>query len=276
MRLAILIVTSIVLLSAFVAHAVPLQTAERDVVPALEFSQAQDTCHLLYYNYCSSWVHYWHGYCFGLFLDGPELPKFGTCFDLSDCPAECRHLGDVWWAWKHYGAWNAIDCEIFCADEYACPVGPPVAGFYDVYLFYPPWQRFPFGDIPLCVCEDAGFERFIVMMTFVRGYEGILPYSDLNSYNIAAGCEAEWRCEGHSYCYRNLVSYCDVYGCPGPLWVSGANYGCTNYPTVPPGCHNYWYPTGYFSEWLIHCYLSCLGPTVTEQESWSEIKGLYR
>jgi len=91
-----------------------------------------------------------------------------------------------------------------------------------------------------------------------------------------AGCQLAWDCVAHSFNYSSAVSYCDVYGMPGPMWISGP-YGCTNVPVVPPGCHDYYaYGAGMFTEWLIDAYIACLGPTATENSSWSEIKSLYR
>ncbi len=255
------------------AVATPIRTAQYGVVPAREYSERQDQCHLMYYNYCSGWVHPWEVYC----NSGFQHPstRYGTCFDLSDCPDQCRNLEDVWWACETNFRYSYVDVEIYCADESSCPLGTPLAGIYNCLLtYFYPWQHFEFGGLPLCECEDAG-GRFIVMISYTGIYV-IRPYSDLNWRNVEAGCESEWRCSGHSFVYRNAVSYCDVYGAPGPLWGSGAGWGCTNYPTVPPGCHNYYHDTGHYCEWLIDCYISCQGPTATEDVSWSEIKALYR
>ncbi|MCK4546119.1 MAG: hypothetical protein KAW17_01645 [Candidatus Eisenbacteria sp.] len=267
----------LILLLAGASQAIPIRTAEQGAVPQREYTPRQDQCFLSYYNFCSGWVFYWSGYCYGTFYDAPGLPQFGTCFDLADCPGECRHLEDVWWAWRWWGPWHAIDIEIYCADNNSCPVGPPLAGFYSVWLgHYRPLAHFSFGGLELCPCEEIGSGKFIVMLTYVQDYEDLCPYSDINSYNINEGCETDWRCTGHSYVYRNLIPYCDIYGMPGPMWVSGATYGCTNYPPIPPGCHNYIYNTGFFTEWLIDCYISCLGATETERESWGSVKRLFK
>jgi hypothetical protein len=256
--------------------AVPLGSAQYGEVPARQYSERQDQCHLMYYNFCSGWVWNWMGYCYGWFGDAVQI-AYGTCFDLADCPANCRHLDDVWFACKAFDYWGVLDIEIYCADQNGCPIGGPLAGIYD---YSPPymshWQHFAFGGLPVCQCDEAGTGKFIVMVTdHTSGYY-IDTCSDLNHRNMGAGCEEEWRCAGHSYVYRNVVSYCDVYGAPGPLWVAGADHGCTNYPSIPPGCHDYLWDTGYFTEWLIDCYISCLGPTATEKGSWSEVKRLYR
>jgi len=60
------------------------------------------------------------------------------------------------------------------------------------------------------------------------------------------------------------------------LCLPQSSLGCTNIPDIPPGCHSFYSDTGYFSEWLIDCYVSCLGATETEEGSWSQIKAMYR
>jgi len=245
-------------------------------VPERGSVERQDEYLLGYYNLCSgfgTWLWGWDGYCQASFLRYP--PQYGTCFDLADSPGECRHLEDVWWVGRSFYHYDTVDVEIFCADENACPVGAPLAGIYDCSVVYhsPSWHRFDFGGLPLCGC-DAGAGRFIVMIS--HNGEETESFSDANHKNIEAGCEYEWRCSGHSYVYRSYVSYCDVYGEPGPLWIAGPDYGCTNVPAVPPGCHDHDYSTGYYTEWLIDCYVSCNGPTRTEPTSWSEVKSLYR
>ena len=277
----ILLSTILVLVLAGSSFAVPVRTAEMGTVPVKTFSPAQEVCYLSYYNFCSGWVYYWSGYCYCLWCDTGLTPQYGTVFDLEDCPLDCRHLADVWWACKRFTTYGDVDVEIFWVSSdpdwaYHCPLGPPLAGVYN----YNPdvstaWQHFYFNELPLCVCEWPT-HSFLVRITDHGCGVHTSPYSDINVYNIDAGCETEWRCEGHSYVYRNCVDYCMTYGTPGPMWVSGPGYGCTNYPLIPPGCHNYLYPTGFFTEFLIDVYISCFGATATEEDSWSEIKALYR
>jgi hypothetical protein len=275
----ILVSVALVLLSAASGYSVPTVGLEHGAVPQRDYRSTEDQCHLRYYNMCSGWVFSWNAYCYGHFEDAPFPPMYGTCFDLSECPGDCRHLEDVWWACRYLHYWGCADIEVYCADEDCCPVGSPLAGIYEYFPDIPAWQHLNFGGLPLCSCEESGSGKFIIMITQdIQGPWGIAfkPYSDVNSFNINAGCESECRCAGHSYVYRNLVSYCEAYGAPGALWATGPNYGCTNYPLVPPGCHNSYCDTGFFTEWLIDCYISCLGATATEEESWSKVKTLYR
>jgi hypothetical protein len=288
------ILISLVLVLAFAAtsYAVPVRTAEMGNVPERGVSPAQDVCYIGYYNFCSGWVYYWSGYCYCMWdlTYGPA--QYGVCFDLADCddiygPLQCRSLTDVWWACKRFTPYGLVNIEIYpgccCFDPHCCPW--PLDPLCGVYGYVPdvgtPWQHFVF-DPPCCLspCDTlmCGVVpgHFIVMVTDLAGNAHTAPYSDINAYNIDAGCELDWRCVGHSYVYHSCVTYCDVYGTAAPMWVSGANYGCTNFPLIPPGCHNYLYSNGFFTEWLIDVYIACLGPTATEDKSWSEIKALYK
>jgi hypothetical protein len=276
----ILVSTILVLAFATTSYAVPHNVAEYGQLPEKNYSPASELCWLYYYNFCSGWVYYWTGYCYGSWApDAQNTPKIGTCFDLAGCPDNCRHLDAVVWGAKRFTPYGFADCEIFCADEHCCPVGAPIMGIYGQSVdIATPWQVFLFGNEPLCVCDPYG--KFIVMITMIGGGSQISGYSDINAYNmdpnLGGSCETEWRCSGHSYCYLSLVDYCATYGMPGPMWVSGPGYGCTNFPAIPPGCHNYFYSTGFFTEWLIDAYINCLGPTATEESTWSEIKALYK
>jgi hypothetical protein len=271
MKKAVLLASLLGLLPV-VAIATPLRVLETGI-PEPENSQRQDEFCLRYYNWCSGSVWLWMGYCNDAFCG--HSPQYATCFDLADCPPQCRNLEYVCWAARAWYNYSQVDVEVYCADENACPVGAPIGGIYDYELqrlYF--WHCFYFGGLPLCQCEATG-GRFVVVISH-GPYEWIDVYSDANSENIEAGCESEWRCSGHSYVYRNVVTYCDVHGAPGPLWVEGADYGCTNFPAIPPGCHDYVCDTGFYAEWLIKCYISCQGPTQTEKTTWSGVKAMYK
>jgi hypothetical protein len=271
----------LVVLAAGVVSAGPLPVAEYGTVSPRQPVQRQDVCHLSYYNICSGWVLPWGGYCYGPFgQEAPLPPKYGTCFDLAGCPGQCRNLEDVWWACARYHYWGSVDVEVYCADENACPQGAPLAGIYGYHAYYPSdWQHFRFHGLPLCGCDGAAADRFIIMITQdCTGPWGchVLPYSDAPWLNVQGGCEPEWRCSGHSYVYQSWVSYCNANGAPGPLWLPDPSYGCTDPPVLPPACIPDPYEAGVFCEWLIDCYVSCQGPTATEKTSWSGVKAMYR
>ena len=176
---------------------------------------------------------------------------------------------------------------MFCASQCGCPIGAPLAGVYGYNVpTASSWQHFVFPELPLCpVCmpEGGGSGKYVVIVSDRGTLENPMdfgnhfsPYSDIESLNIDAGCELDWDCVGPSFVFHSAVSYCDQYGMPGPMWVSGP-YGCTNIPTVPPGCHDYLgYGAGMFTELLLDSYIACLGPTATENGSWSDIKSMYR
>jgi hypothetical protein len=273
-----LILVTLLLSVPAAISAIPIWTPEFGTIPPRIPAPRQNDCHLQYYNWCSGWAAGWTAYCGNFFHNGPPGVQYGTCFNLSDCPGDCRQLESVWYACSRFTARGWADVEIYCADDLGCPIGSPLAGIYG----YQPdfgnlWQHLDFGGVPLCSCEGQGSGKFIVMITDYTAGTVTRPISDLNSYNVDAGCETEWRCDGtHSYVYHNRDSYCQIYGAPGPLWMWSyvSEYGCTNYPPIPEGCHGQ--STGFFAEWLIDCYVSCEGPTETEKDSWSEIKALYR
>jgi hypothetical protein len=272
----ILLSTILVLAFAASSYAVPTRTLEYAPDLAREYAPAQDQCSIIYYNICSGWVFYWTGYCYANFVDVP-LVEIGVCFDLDLCPSDCRHLNNSWFSCSRFNGYGFVDISVFCAVD-CCPVGDPLG---TVTLNPTPeagsWYNIPWGGLELCDCDQ------IIMMASFACVENNnwAPRTDINGLdfpygNIGVGCETEWRCSGHSFVYTNAVSYCDVYGAGGPMWVSGPYYGCTNFPPIPPGCHDYVYTNGFYTEWLQDIYIDCLGATATETNSWSEIKSLYR
>lgn len=248
-------------------------------IPQKAARATQDAYELTYCNFCSGWIYYWGGYCGTDFPACPNEPlpsaQIGVCYDLTDFAQYCCapvNLDQVIWAWKRYCPHGMIDVEVYNADDDCCPAGPPLAGIYDFWVnVADPWQYLDFGGME--IAPPSG--KFIVMATIPYPW-ACAPYSDINVFNIEEGCETEWRCTGHSYVFRNAVTYCDVYGTPGALWASYTAAGCTNYPVIPPGCHNEYHDTGFFSEWLCYIAVQCLGPSRTEEESWSKVKSLYR
>jgi hypothetical protein len=271
----ILISTILVLAMAASAYATSVKTAEHGSVPQRTHSPAQDICYIGYYNICSGWVFYWSGYCYGMFAEAPLPVQYGVCFDISACPETCRNLTDLYWACKRFTVYGVVDIEIFCGSPTCCPVGDPLAGIYQWPVpFAGAWKHFVFDNLALCpACNFSN--KVVVRITDPGLGVHVSPYSDHVPLNHQAGCQ-DWRCTGHSYIFRNVVSYCDVYGMPAPMWVSYANTSCSDYPTVPPGCHNYTYNTGFYTEFLMDMYIACLGATATEKSSWSDIKKLYK
>jgi len=217
-------------------------------------------CDLSYHDICSAWVYTWTGY-----NDIPFAPgaKVGVCYDMTDCSLgcqECQNLEGVKMGWKRFTPYGRIDLEIFCAAQDCCPVGPPIGGVYNYHL--DPFQSFQYIDfdgLPLH-CVDC---KFIVMATILTPQD-CAPYSDANDKNVESGCEPQWRCAGHSYCYVNEIDYCYAHGYPGRMLVED--------PDACPGTGL----GGFYVEWLCFAYIDCRGPTATEERTWSEIKAFYR
>ena len=278
----ILLSTILILAFAVTAYAVPVRTNVQNVDKA--YSPAQEQCVLAYYNMCSGWLWGWVGYCYGGFSTAPLAPQWGVVFDLTDCTYDCRHLDTIWLATVALTAYGNVDCEIFCADENNCPIGAPLGGVYGVVPDPAQrWHPFAFGELELCEClelephgiSDTG--KFCAIMTDNGFGQHMYILSENPAEDILAGCWVDNCDHGHSFVWRNVVDYCAIYGEPGPMWQYGEAYGCTEYPLVPPGCHNYGgYVTGTFLEIQMDAYIACLGPTATEDASWSQIKSLYR
>ncbi len=276
----ILLCAFLVLAFAVTSYAIPLRTEIK--APQKEMRAAEEDCWLYYYNRCSGWVWGWDGYCYFSWVDAGAQgmnPSYGTCFDLADCPADCRHMTGISWGCFFATSRGAVDIEIFCANDYGTPVGDPLAGAY--YIQGNPatyWHYVDFGELALCPCEEeGGWSKFVVKVTDRYPLTGhCRPLSENFYRDMEAGCMV-WDCfDNHSYVFVNGYDYIANYGMPCPFWVSGAGYGCTNYPAIPPGCHNYNYSTGGPCEWIIDAYITCLGPTATEKSSWSAIKNLYK
>jgi len=269
-------ISVLVLLLATSSLATPLRTQEYGAVPEREQDPARELCTLGYYNLCSGWVWNWEGYCGGAFNE--NLPvKYGVCFDLGDCPFYCGELNQSYWATKCFSSYGRVDIEIYCADEKCCPIGFPMDVVYG-YIPDPdvPWQLIQWVWDLICLkqCDPTG-GKFVILITDWTAGVHTAPSSDHVPRNVEAGCQ-EWRCQGHSYIYKNAIDYCQAYGEPAPMWVSGADYGCTGSPAIPPGCHDYPYNAGVYAEFLIECPVECWGVSGVDDNSWSEIKELYR
>ncbi len=222
---------------------------------------AEDECKLGYFNLCSGWVYWYTGYNGIDWLD-LELPaQIGICFDLDDCAdgcVDCHNLGGILWAWKRFSSYGRIDVEIYCADESGCPVGSPLAGFYEYHVDPAnAFQYFAFGDLEL-PCDGCKFIAIATNKT--PGH--CAPYADANDRNRTNGCETEWRCSGHSYIYRSSIDYCQAKGSPEELTMEYEG-AC--------GSNNRFY-----SEWIAYAYVGCRGALATEKNTWSELKKLYR
>ena len=222
---------------------------------------AEDECKLGYFDICSGWVYWWAGYNGTPWIDLETPAKVGVCFDLSDCAdgcEDCNSLGGILWAWNRLTCYGRIDVEFYCADETCCPVGSPLAGFYDYHVDpADPFQYFSLGDLEL-PCDDCKF----VAIASVKTPRDCAPYCDANDHNRGSGCETEWRCSGHSYIYRSTLDYCQARGFPEPLTI--------DYEGACGGENRF------YAEWIAYAYIGCSGALATEKNTWSELKKFYR
>lgn len=276
----ILLCAFLVLAFAVTSYAIPVRTEIK--APQKEMRAAEEDCWLYYYNRCTTWMWGWGGYCYFGWADAGNLgmfPSYGTCFNLNDCPWDCKNLTDVCWGAFFANEYGFNDVEIYCANDCCTPVGEPLGGVYmtptDPSTY---WHYFNFGQLELCPCVEPGYwSQFVVVITDRAPLSGAnVPLTENFNMDMAAGCMV-WECfDNHSYVFVNGYDYVANYGMPCPFWVSGPGYGCWNFPTIPPGCHDYFYDSGGPCEFLIDAYITCLGPTATESSSWSEIKSLYK
>jgi hypothetical protein len=250
--------------TAHTVHAGEIRTAESGFAVPVHPTSV-DICKFGYFDVCSGWVYWWTGFNGVEWTDlegmGRVPARVGVCFDLEECEGGCegcRNLEAIVWAWRRFTPYGRIDVEIYSADENGCPLGGPIAGFYDYLLdMANAFHTFPFDGIEL----RSGECRFAALAT-VKTPAHSAPYSDANDYNREAPCEGQWRCAGHSYVYRSAIDYCAEYGHPAPLTVERDG-------ACPP--HD-----AFFSEWIVFAYVGCYGPTATEESTWSGMKKLYR
>ena len=228
-------------------------------VPSGQTASANE-CKLGYFNLCSGWVYWWTSFNGTAWADLQTPAKVGVCFDLDDCEdgcTNCKRLGGLLWAWNRFTCYGRIDVEIYCADESSCPVGSPLAGFYDYSVnLANAFQYFPLGDVEL-PCDGC---KFVAIAT-VKTPGDCAPYSDANDRNRTAACESPWRCSGHSYVYRSAVDYCTVQGSPEPLTIE-----------YDGACDD----DTFHSEFIVYAYVGCSGLLATEKNTWSELKKFYR
>jgi hypothetical protein len=249
-----------------------------------------EDCALQYYYYIPcptySWVWYFHGFdvgdVVGKWFEIGDLSTGG--FDACD-PAECHTLTQVRVLdMGLYGLtypdqfWSEFD--VFCCDEYGCPIGPslwnsgPVAtgrGWQYIYVTPP---------LSICPCAtDPGpppsAPRILVTVTQIRGCPTWGPWwaADNVSTPVLDGCAMhDLGClpalYPRPYDSHYGTMHSGYYGqgfehCP-PQWFKDGN------DTTPDGSQYG------FVELLWRVCLDCTGPTETEGTTWSTIKSMYR
>ena len=171
--------------------------------------------------------------------------------------------------------------DVYCCDEYGCPVGPSLWS-QSLATFFA-WNYFPV-DPPICISScavdpgpPASRPRILVTMTHTPGYESDCNYNawgtDVISTNLEYGCVMhDYGCLPAVYPRPYTSHYSTIhsgyYGvnleyCP-PQWFKDPN------DSTPDG-------TEYgFLELCWRIYLTCSGPTETRPATWGSIKSMYR
>ncbi len=254
-----------------------------------ETEPLEDVCALQYYYYipCPTYSWFWAftgwdvGDVIGQWFEIGDLSTGG--FGICD-PVQCHNLNQIrildfaGYGTTHPGLFT-IEFDIFCSDQYGCPVGPSLwnsgpreTGFA--------WNYFDI-DPPVSICPCAtdpgpppSAPRVLVTATHV-GPQGVYPAWGMD--NISTGIEVG--CIMHDLdCLPGLY--------PRP-YVS-------HYPTMHSGyygfdfeyCPPQWWKDGRdttddgsqygFIELAWRLYVVCGGPTETRPTTWGDIKSMYR
>jgi hypothetical protein len=253
---------------------------------------------LQYYYYIPCPTYSWF-YAFGGHSNEWEHgTAVGTWFEVGDLstggiepcdPTSCYTLEKVrvldFEGAGYYPGWYRIKMDVYCCDEYGCPVGPPLYTREPLWTSYA-WNYFEI-DPPLCLTSCAADPgpspsgpRFLVTIT----HDGIAlfghPFDNYNAWGAdAVGRPFEEGCamhdEGclpalyprpysghystiHSGYYGHDFEYCPPqrFKDPRDSTPDGSEYG--------------------FVELAWRVYLGCSGPTQTQETTWGGIKTLYR
>lgn len=254
-------------------------------------------CTLNYFYYIPCPTYSWF-YAFGGFVDPWEQgTTVGAWFEIGDLstggsdicdPTQCHTLRrirvlDFEGVQGYPAAWRCR-IDVYCCDEYGCPVGPSLwshpiwTSFGWNYILIDPWI-----DICLSGCATdpgppASSPRLLITMT-----HAVLPPFGHENYNA-------W---GTDVISKNLENGCVMhdYGC---LPASYPRPYAGNYSTMHSGyygtdfehCPPQWFkdphdstPDGDeygFVELCWRIYLDCSGPTATQPATWGSIKSMYK
>jgi hypothetical protein len=196
---------------------------------------AQTTCSVGYYNYCTGWIWVWGGWS--------PFDIIGVCYNSCCDPGDITALMTTWElvytaAPAGYNFTGMIEVRPACD---ACI--PPIAG--QPFYFYSGWNGHAWG-VPVP-------NSFLVTVTMGPG--PALP-SRFASDHPAAGPTGPQAC---GYCY------------PMPRTCHSFYYGTA----ASPFCPGTSLTDGICCvEFVWDCALTC--DIAVEQESWSNIKALYR
>jgi hypothetical protein len=247
-------------------------------------------CRMNYYYYtpCPTYSWFWafSGWDFydriGAFFEVGDISMFtGQACDPVQCHTldQFRVLDFAGYGTIHPSIGGVI-FEIWCSDEYGCPIGPPLWSSGEWWTGYA-WNYIPVYP-PLCLTGCSAIQgdpparpRILITASHIGRYNTTYPSWGFD--NISTGVEVG--CDMHEYsCLPSLYPrpynsyyptiHSGFYGqdfeyCP-PLWFRDKR-------DTTPGATQY----GYIEmAWRI--YLTCSGPTNVEPTTWGNIKSMYR
>jgi len=251
--------------------------------------ESLEDCYLNYYYYipCPTYSWFWS-------FEGWEQDDIvGAFFQVGDIsmatgtacdPDECHTLDmfrvlDFTGYGIPYPSHHEVEFDIYCCDEYGCPVGPSLWSMG-------PWKT-GFGwnyisvDPPLSICDcsvipggEPSAPRVLITAKHVGRHHFYPEWGTDNvSSNLEAGCEMHdisclssiyprpynsYYTTMHSGFYGQDFTYCP------PQWFKDGR-------DTTPDATDY----GYIElAWRI--YLTCYGPSETEPATWGNIKSMYR
>ena len=250
-----------------------------------------------YYNPCDMVPYYSWFWAFG----GPDDPwehgtSVGAWFEVGDMstggfdvcdPTQCQTLDRLrvldLWGVSGYPGYCRVKIDVFCCDEYGCPVGPSLWSSGVEWTWYG-WNYFDI-DPPLCITSCAvnpgppvSRPRILVAITHDgQDYFGPLDNdnawgADVISVPLDNGCtmydqgglpmlyprpSTSYYTTMHSGYYGHDFEFCPPqwFEDPGDPTPDGSQYG--------------------FVELAWRIYLSCTGPTATQPATWGSIKSMY-
>jgi hypothetical protein len=246
-------------------------------------------CALQYYYHVPSPYYSWYwvlvdwrpGDVLGKWFQIGDMPtgSWSTC-DPVDCHVveQIRVLDFAGYGCSHPGLFT-VEFEVFCSDEYGCPVGPPLGSSGPCETCFG-WNYVPL-DPPITICGCAtnpgpppSAPRILVTVTHT-GPDGMYPAWGLDNVStpIRFGCPMhDLGCLPALYPRPYTSHYSTIhsgyYGqgfqyCP-PQWFKDLE------DTTPDGSQ-----FG-FIELAWRLYLVCSGPTDIKPATWGDIKSLYR
>ena len=255
-------------------------------------SEPLQDCALQYYYYipCATYAWFWGwkgweaGDVVGQFFQLGDM----TTGDCAACdPSACHMLRAVrvldfagYCNYPRYPDLCTVEIDIYCADEYGCPIGPSLWNSGHYWRMYYGWNYVEI-DPPISVCgccvnsgPPPSAPRILVAATHGGTY----------------ATYPTWGCDVISY---PVLMMCDMhdYGCLPALYPRPYN---SHYEVIHSGfygkgfqyCPPQRFPDGNdstpdasiygFTELAWRIYLICSGPTEVESATWSEIKSMYK